>query len=488
MSGPASVLGVRPPLSPIEPALSPWVLRVVRSLLPLWFRWRVGIQYCEVRQGNLLLDLYRQFQAGEVRLLIAFRHPSTDDPWCLAHLLWRYLPELARQQGVLLQAPVHAHFLYDRGIPLWAGDGVGWLFSRLGGVPVRRGRADRPALRTVRQLLATGRFPVAAAPEGGTNGHNEIVSPLEPGIAQFGFWCVEDLHKQGQSIPVIILPVGLQYRFVGEPWIRLETLLIHLEEICGVAPVKSSGELSIEPLQNIAEDNVFPRTLIEHRLYRRLLHLGDHMLESMESFYRKFYGRDLPPTPKAEAIALSSPPLTPSAYHKVLAQRMQTLLNAALTVSEDAFDVRPQGTLGDRCRRLEQAAWDRIYREDLPPLESLSSLERSLADQVAGEANLLLWHMRLVESFVAVTGQYIAEKPTFSRFADTLLQLWELIARIQGESPFPRPRLAPRRVEIQVGQPINVSEQWDSYRANRRGAIATLTETLQTRLQSLITP
>jgi len=41
-------------------------------------------------------------------------------------------------------------------------------------------------LRT-RDLFANGKLPMTVAPEGATNGHSEIVSPLERGVAQLGF-------------------------------------------------------------------------------------------------------------------------------------------------------------------------------------------------------------------------------------------------------------------------------------------------------------
>ncbi|MEO1182659.1 MAG: 1-acyl-sn-glycerol-3-phosphate acyltransferase, partial [Cyanobacteria bacterium J06636_28] len=112
-----------------------------------------------------------------------FCHPAPEDAYGMAHLLWRAVPQSAKQLGINLQ-PVHSHFIYDRGIPLWAGNWVGQLCSRLGGVSIQRGKLDLVALKSARQLLSNGQFPMAAAPEGGNNGHNEIVSPLEPGVPQ----------------------------------------------------------------------------------------------------------------------------------------------------------------------------------------------------------------------------------------------------------------------------------------------------------------
>jgi len=48
--------------------------------------------------------------------------------------------------------------------------------------------------------------------------------------------------------------------------------------------------------------------------------------------------------------------------------------------------------------------------------------------------------MRLVESFVAVTGTYVLE-PTFERFAETALLMFDMLARIKGDKLPHRPRL-----------------------------------------------
>jgi 1-acyl-sn-glycerol-3-phosphate acyltransferase len=166
-------------------------------MLPMILRFRTrpwlpaGIVRVEAENAEVLAQLYQQFQAGKIRLLMAFRHPEVEDPLCVLYMLSRIVPRVARQQGIKLQSPIHSHFLFDRGMTIWAGDWLGWLFSRLGGVPVRRGRRlDKQAIQTARNLFANGKLPIAVAPEGGNNGHSGIVSHLEPGVAQMGFWCV----------------------------------------------------------------------------------------------------------------------------------------------------------------------------------------------------------------------------------------------------------------------------------------------------------
>ena len=455
----------------IPPNLNPLVLRLTQLLSPALLRWQTAISHIQADNTEILVELYRSFEAGKIRLLLAFRHPSPDDPFCMAHLLHRLVPQVARQQQISLQPP-HSYFLYDRGIPLWAGARVGWLFSNLGGIPIHRGKVDRIGLRTARDLLVNGTYPMAAAPEGATNGHGEIISPLEPGVAQLGFWGVEDLLKAGRSEQVFIVPIGIQYRYV-QPWKPLEKLLNQLEADIGLP---QQGEKANSSATDEAD------------LYQRLYKLGDRLLSLMEEFYTRFYYQmpiALTNIPTADTVVAEDS----LASNRDFATRLQALLDAALKVAEQYFNLQPKGSLIERCRRLEQAGWDWIYREDIKQLEALSPVERSLADRIAQEASLRMWHMRLVENFVAVTGNYVREKPTAERFAETTLLMWETIARIKGSSILRRPRLGKQSVQMTVGEPISVSDRWQTYQASRRSAkqaVADLTQDLHAALERTI--
>ncbi|WP_193195432.1 1-acyl-sn-glycerol-3-phosphate acyltransferase [Nostoc sp. MG11] len=452
------------PLEFIPPAFNPWVLKVVHLLLPSWINWQTAITQIEADNVEVLVDLYRQFQEGKIRFMLAFRHPKTDDPFCLSYLLSQLVPKVARQ-GTALQLPIHAHFIYDRGIPLWAGSHVGWIASRLGGTPIQRGKADWTGLRSARDLFTNGKFPMAAAPEGATNGLSEIISPLEPGIAQLGFWCAEDLHKAGRDQQVLIVPVGIKYSYVDAPWEAIAQLLSELEAASGL-PVNPPAQGNVASIES---------------LYPRLLTLAEHLLSLMEQFYTRFYHQKLPDAKIVTGEIQDR--------NEALAHRLQALLNAALLISEQYFDLQPRGNLNDRCRRVEQAGWNYIFREEFKDIKALSSIERALGDRVAEEANARMWHMRLVESFVAVSGNYIREKPTVERFAETTLILWQMITRIKGAKALRRPQLGKQQVKITVGEPISVSERYPVYKENRLGAkqaVAQLTNDLQQTMESLI--
>jgi hypothetical protein len=453
------LIRAQPPLEFIPPDFNPLVLKGSKAILPIWLSWKTNIAQIQGEGVETLAQLYQQFQSGKIRFLMGFRHPGVNDPWCMAQLVWKILPKIAKEQGIKLQNPTHAHFIYDRGIPLWAGQGVGWLYSHLGGTSIQRGKADLMGLRSIRHLFANGKFPLAAAPEGATNGHNEIVSPLEPGIAQFCFWCLDDLRKAQRTETVFLVPIGIQYRYVTPPWQAIETLLTELEKDCGLTAATTPSN-----------------SLDQTQLYQRLYGLGEHLLEVMEAFYREFYHRELPKISEEEITDTN----------QRLATRLHNLLNVALEVAETYFGLPNTGNVVDRCRRVEQAGWEYIYREDLKPDNPLTPVKLGLADRVAEEASLRMWHMRIVESFVAVTGSYVKEKTTGDRFAETTLLLWDFIARIKGNNSFFRPQLGQQNVQITVGKPISVSERWDDYKKKRRQAVSQLTQDLQTALEGLI--
>ena len=107
---------------------------------------------------------------------------------------------------------------------------------------------------------------------------------------------------------------------------------------------------------------------------------------------------------------------------------------------------------------------------------------------MAEEADLRIWHMRLVESFVAVTGKYVLEKPSVERFAETTLLMWDMVTRIKDGNPFDRPKLGKLKAVLTIGQPLSVSDRWDDYKSSRRNAkqaVTTLTQDLQTVLEQM---
>ena len=460
---PQFVRRVQPPLHFIPTAYNPWVMRVVHWALPLLMRVRIrpwlpaGITRIEVDNVDRLVDLYAQFESGKARFLMAVRHVEVDDPLSGLYLCSRAVSRAAKAKGVKLKQPVHTHFVYERGMTIWAGNGLGWLLSRMGGVPIRRGRKpDWVGLKAARKLLTEGEMPMVVAPEGATNGHSERLGPLEPGVAQLGFWCAEDLLKSDRAETVYVLPIGIQYRYEEANWAKLSKLLLRLETQSGLSAMKQAAPT------------------LDKSCYLRILRLGEYLIEKMEQFYQRCHHR---------------PPEKEDLSDQNCSQRLQQLLDSALQVSEQFFNLPNRGTLVDRCRRIEEASWNYIYREDLSDLQSLSELDRGLADWAAQEASLRELHMRIVESFVAADSGYLREKPSFERCAEMALLMSDMLGRLAGDKLPGRPRLGKRWVQVTVQQPLEVSSRLENYRQNRRAgraAVAALTEEIRCALEDTL--
>ena len=417
------------------------VQAVVSRLLPLLFR----SQGLDINSGKAAEGLARALaaqQTGACNLLIAFRHPSTRDPVVLADLFWNRVPRAARRLNLRVKRPIQLRFLYDRGIPIWAGPLIGWLLQRSGGIAIHRGRLDRPALSQARAALAQGRYPLVVAPEGATNNLSGEMAPLEPGVAQLAFWAAEDLDKAGDDRHLEVVPVGIHYNWRRHNWRALDARLDALEQ-----------HLGIPAMEEWADDPDTTRR-------ERLIQIGMNLLKALEQLER------LTPDPEQNFS------------ERIGAYRLHGLAKA-----EAHFALRAVGNLQERCRRIEQAAWDRIYREGV---DQLPPLERSLADWEAREADLQLTRMRLVEHFTSVSGHYISDRPDFDRFAEMLLLVEEAIGWIEDKPWKGQPSLGPQRVELRLGRPLPVRPRLSQYRCNRRESMQIFMQDLEQALNAVM--
>ncbi len=451
---------VQPPLKVYPPKINQFVLKIIRLLTPFWLRWQCGIKQIETRYVDRLVEVTKKFQDGKARYILAFRHPTTDDPFGMLYMLAYAVPEQARDMGIKLTKTPHSSFVYDRGISMWAGDYINWLFPALGGISIFRGKLDRPALNLIRQQITSGESPLSMAPEGGTNGKSELVAELEPGIAQIGFWAAEDLLKEGCTEEMLIVPVGIQYEYSIAAWGKIDETIAAIEKECGITK---------------------PAITTSTR-YQRLYELGSYLVQWVSDYYKTFYGnyaRKDKDVPDSDDLAI----------------RIEDLADRILSVAEMSFGIKAKGSPIDRCRRLEQAGWDRIFRNDLQDIEQLSQVERCFADQLALEANYSNWHMKIAESIIGVTSDYVRQHPSPSRYIEVLKLMWSVLQRVTERNPDSvfkeTPNFGDRKVILSVAEPISVSERLSEYQSSRTAAKECnrkLTEEIHSAMKNLVIP
>jgi len=449
---------VQPPLKVYPPKPNQFLLKLIRMVTPFWLRGQCGIKQIETRYIDRLVEVTKKFQDGKSRYLLAFRHPTTDDPFAMLYLLAYAVPEQAKTMGIKLTKTPHSSFVYDRGISLWAGEYINWLFPALGGISIFRGKLDRPALNLMRKQITNGKEPLSMAPEGGTNGKSEMIAELEPGIAQIGFWAAEDLQKEGRTEEMLIVPVGIQYEYSAKAWGIIDQTIITIEKECG-----------------ITKPEITPNTR-----YQRLYDLGSYLVQWVSDHYKTFYNN----------YASNPSEITDT---DDLATRIENLADRILRVAEMNFGIKSKGTAIDRCRRLEQATWDRIFRNDIKDIAQLSQVERSFADQLALEANYSNWHMKIAESIIGVTSDYVRQHPSPSRYVEVLKLMWSVLYRVTERDPDSvfkeTPNFGDRKLIISVAEPLSVSERLPEYQSSRTAAkecTRKLTEEISNSLNNLI--
>jgi hypothetical protein len=448
-------LGVRPGLRFLPPATNPWLLRV--APLGSWLNVRFGsrVRKEELHGIERLIDAYRRMQDGEVRLIVAFRHPGVEDGMVVFRLLNGIVGREARRLGIPLRWPPRGYMLYGRDVPYWAGEFLNWMFPLLGAISVFPGRYDSQSIATMRRTLTEMPHPIALAPEGQVSYHNERVARLEGGTAQLGFWCMEDLKKQARKEEVLIVPVCTSYHYDPGDWNGLVRLLEKIEKECGLA--------SLEGLSPRGQrDRTPPDDDTRRKICIRVTRASRQLVRIAEDFYSRFYGIPFPPPQDEESDA-------------VLQERLRGVCDSALSVAERFFHLKPKGDFVQRVFACRQAGLAWMFREDIADIDALPPVDRAMADRMALETWLAARHVELVDLLEYLRVDYLRPDSGFDRFVEFITNLWDAVNRLEGGDISGRINPFRKTARIVVNEPILVSSHWGSYRENRRRAVSALT-------------
>lgn len=426
----------------------------------IYTRMLLGVHRFEAHGIDRLVRLYRQLQDGSIRLIIAFRHPGTEDPGVIAHLLCSMVGREARHLGTPLRLAPRCHFLYGRDVPEWGGSYLAWFLPQSGGISVFAGKHNSQSINTLRRYLTDKDHPLALAPEGQITYHADRVAALEPGTAQLAFWCLEDLRQQGRAAEeVMIAPVCTSYHYREEDWGRLEELVRGMEKDCGLPQLEG---LAIAPGHKPPRQ---PNPASREKLYVRFIRITRHLVEVAERFYSRFYGGRFAPPAQDEGT-------------RGLQDRIDALCDAALRTAESFFGVPSRGDFVTRVFAVRYAGLSWIFREDIEDPDRIPPLERALADRIAAEAWLRLRHMELVDVLEYIRSDYLRPDSGIDRFVESILNIRDVINRLEGGNISGHLNPLRKTARIIVNEPIAVSAHWHQYKTNRRKAVAEVTETL----------
>lgn len=305
----------------------------------------------------------------------------------------------------------------------------GFLMQRLGVYSIVRGTVDRNAFRTTRQVLSEGRWPLVIFGEGEISHQNDTVMRFERGAIQLCFWAMDDMKKTELNKPLYVVPLGIKYRYTQDMWNDIDSALTNLER-------------SILPSD--------ARAPVER--YQRLRRIGIAILSTLADEYQ--YKVD------------------PTAS---LNEHIQGLKEQILTHVEKILGIQSEIDVLSRVRVLKNIVDAEVYRD----IDQMTAYERKIHEEQLQKFQQFYPDLDRLINFIAITDGYVAEEPSAERYLEVIFRLEK---EVFGKSNMRGPRVA----SIRAGEPINLLNYYDTYKARKKETVEEITTKLETEVRNLV--
>ena len=418
-----------------EPRISRFVVILCKLLGRLYLFLFLGIARIVLQGDRHIFNAFKRALAGESRCIIAFRHPNGGEPQILAWFFLFRLRSLAARKGVRFMRWPHAMFVYGYEVVRWGGWIARFIMPNVGAMPIHHSKMDSAGMARIYKAITEGPYPLALAPEGQVSYTTDAVPRLEPGVVRIGFQAAVRLAEKGKDCPVEILPVSIHFRFGSWGRLTLELLIRKMERLCGF--------------------NVTDRK--KTSLIERMRRIRAHILEINEERFQ-IKGDD--------SVSFE--------------ERLDQVIAIALETAERMMGLKAEGDFFSRMYRVRQLYWDRIYLPDVENFENISDAKRNIMDLRAGEAWYIGRYVELVDFCWYFRVPLPTEDTVFHRKLEYAQNLWDFTSRTIGGAFKNRVHIFPRRVIIQCGSVINLSERLPLYKSDKKAAIAAAMSDLET--------
>jgi len=415
-----------------EPRVSKFVFFLLRLLTRLYLFLYFGVTKV-VLKGDILVHAFKRALAGESRCIIAFRHPNGGEPQILTWYFLFRLKRYAAKMGVRFSRRPHAVFAYGYEVLRWGGWVARFIMPNVGAMPIYHSKLDSKGITRLRKAIIDGPYPLAIAPEGQITYSAETVSRLEPGIFRIGFQAVQHMADKNINCPVEILPVSVHFRFgiIGKR--AKERLLRKIESYCSL-----------------------PKKTRKLPLNERLRLCRDHIIEVNENRYNINNDGSLS-----------------------FNERLERIVNAALETAERMLGIKSEGDSFTRMHKVRQICWDRIYLPGVDSLDHLSYIQRNTIDLRAGEAWYIGRHQELVDFCLFFRSPPPTEESSLHSKIEYIQNLWNFASRTMGGAVEDRNNIFIRKVIIQPGPIINLSDYLPDYNKDKKATVSTVMSKLE---------
>lgn len=290
-----------------------------------------------------------------------------------------------------------------------------FIMQRSGIFSIDRESADLGAFKRAVEILRSHHCPLVIFPEGDIYHTNDRVSPFREGAAAIALSAAKRSDR-----PTLILPAAIKCRYVTDPTPGLLELMSRLEE-----------SLHWRPHTHLPLPERIYRFAGGLLALKELEYLGRHQTGTVPS-------------------------------------RTAALIGHLLDEQEQRHNIEKRtGTVPERVKELRRHHIERLDGGEGKPIssdEEQRQLQRDMED------------LFFVIQLYSYPGDYVAEKPSIERIAETLDKFEEDVLRVR----YPTPR-GTRHATVRFGEPIPLANERGS-----REATAALTTQLEQRVQGLL--
>ena len=304
-----------------------------------------------------------------------------------------------------------------------------FLLQRFGAYSIVRGAADRSAFRTTRELLAEGDSPLVIFAEGEISRQNDTVMRFERGIIQLCFWALDDMAKAEINKPLYVVPMGIKYHYPQDMWDDIDTALTELEK--HILPAADRTQL---------------------QRYERLRRIGVAIFKTLAVEYQYKVDETVP-----------------------LDVHIQRLKEQILSHAEKIMGIHSEADVLTRVRTLKNLVDAEVYRD----IEQMTEYERKIHEELLQKFQQFYPDLERLINFIAISDGYVAEEQSPERFLEVIIRLER---EVFGTSKMRGPRVA----SVRAGEPINLRECYDTYKAEKRETVERITLELETVVQTLV--
>ena len=306
----------------------------------------------------------------------------------------------------------------------------GFVLPLIGAYSVNRGTSDMASFRETRRLIAEGKRWLVLFPEGQDHYMSDLLMPFQSGLVRLAFWALDEMKHQGPP-PVRLIPVAVRYHFTRDMTAAIDQSLTRLESAL----------------------NLYAASGMDR--YERLLRISQRLIEDNEGYYR-----------------------IPSDVNRPLPERIDRLRNVIIERVAAGIGIAPP----DESRPLRDRVRTLLNALDLvrpPDAGQRNAYEQQLIARGEDYAKELHSELYRVLTFVGVSGNYIAQRPTAERFCDVL-------SRLEYEVSGSAPKFGPKRAVVVAGQPIDLAGRYQDYLTDKRGVPEQVTAELEAAVRNLL--